>query len=40
MCPQKQRILDSDTTSAVFYELDAEILENGKVFQNLFGTDL
>ena len=40
MCRQKDLIFDWDITSDVFQKLDAEILEKGKVFQNLFDTDL
>ena len=40
MCPQKLRKFDGDITSIVFENFDARILENGKVFQHLFGIDL
>ena len=40
MCPQNQPLFDNDIASAVFLKRDAEILENGKLFQSLFGTDL
>ena len=39
MCPRNQPLFDNDIASAVFLKRDAEILENGKLFQNLFGTD-
>ena len=40
MWPRKQPIFDGDIKSDVFQKLDAEILEKGKVFQNLLVTDL
>ena len=40
MCPRKQPIFDGDIKSDVFQKLDAEILENGKVFPNFLVTDL
>ena len=40
MRPQNQPIFAVDISSNVFQKLYAEILENGKVFQNLFSTDL
>ena len=40
MCPQTQPIFDGDIKSDVFQKLMAEILEKGKVFQNLLVTDL
>ena len=40
MCPQNQPLFDNDIASAVFLKRDAEILENGKLFQSLLCTDL
>ena len=40
MCPHKQPIFDGNITTDMFQKLDPEIPENGKVFQNLFCTDL
>ena len=40
MWPQTQSIFDGDIESDVFQKLGADILENGKVFQNLLVTDL
>ena len=38
MCPKYQLISDIDISSVAFQKLDADFLENGRVFQNLFGT--
>ena len=40
MCPQTQPIFASDIKSDVFQKLGWEIMEKGKVFQNLIVTDL
>ena len=39
MTPRKQPIFDGDIKSDVFQKLGAEILEKGKVFQNLLVSD-
>ena len=40
MWPQTQPIFDGDIESDVFQKLGAEILEKGKVSQNLLAMDL